>query len=796
MKFSVKGMSCAACSVRVENAVKTLKGVESCTVNLLTNSMNVEGNFEKDDVINAVNKAGYFAEEYVLNSSSKGASVKNNVFKLIASCLLSVILMYFSMGSHMLGIPEPLTLSDKPLINGLIQLIISLIVIVINFKFFKNGFKGVFKGMLNMDTLVSIGSGASFIYSVFLLSKAFVTKQSIGGLYFDSAAMILALISVGKTLEAYSKGKTTNAINALIELKPQTVTVVYDGIEKIISVKDIKVDDIFIVKNGESFSVDGVIIEGSCTVDESMLTGESIPVDKKIGDKVFSATVNKSGYVKCKATGVGEETVLSRIINTVLEASQSKAPIAKLADKVAGVFVPIVIGISIITAIVWFFAGSDAFFIFEKAISVLVISCPCALGLATPVAIMVGSGVGARNGILFKNASSIECAGRIKSVVFDKTGTITNGNPSVTDVISANEELIKYAYSIEKLSEHPLAKAIVEYAKELEVAFFDATDFTSYTGSGVSSNVNGSIVRGGNLEFIKCNVDERYIEIAQKLAQEGKTPLFFEKENVFLGIIAVADTVKEDSALAVKRLRRMGIDVFMLTGDNEITAQSIAKKVGISSFKAKAMPEDKVKYLNELKKKGKVAMVGDGVNDAPALTSADLGIAIGTGTDIAIDSADIVLMKGSLNEAVNAIILGRKVLTNIKENLFWAFFYNSIGIPLAAGVFYHILGWQMNPMFGAAAMSASSICVVLNALRLNFINFKDKKEKKMKKVVKIGGMMCGHCEARVKKLLEGFEQVDEAIVSHKKGTAILSLNSELSDEDIKKAIEADGYTFE
>ncbi len=795
-KYKITGMTCAACSNRVENAVNSLNGVEYCAVNLLTNSMVVDGKIPTEEVILAVKNAGYGAQIFD-KSQVVNNGIKKDAIRLVIAFVVVAILMFFSMGTHMFNVPHKYTLMKEPIINYSIQCMLSLTVIVFYCNFFKNGIKSLFKCSPNMDTLVCVGSGTSFIYSLYLLFEALLSSGYAEGLYFDSAAMILVLISFGKMLENYSKGKTTNAINSLVSLKPQTATVVRGDKEIIVSVDDIKVDDIFIVKNGESFSVDGVIIEGNCSVDESMLTGESIPVDKDIGDKVYGATVIKSGYVKCKAVSVGEETILSKIINTVLEASQSKAPIAKVADKVAGIFVPVVFAISLITAIVWVVLGADATFVFEKSISVLVISCPCALGLATPVAIMVGSGIGAQNGILFKNAASLECAGKIKTIVLDKTGTITNGSPSVTDFFCVDDALLNYAASLERMSEHPIAKAITDYSSQNNIEIFNVSDFKSYTGNGISGNINGYEIRGGNISFMQCVVEEEYKNIAKRYSLEGKTPLFFSKDNVFIGIIAVADTVKEDSIDAISRFKKMGIDVYMLTGDNEITAKAIADKVGILNVTANVLPDEKVNLINMLKRNGLVAMIGDGVNDAPALTAADLGIAIGTGTDVAIDSADVVLMRGSLFEAVNAIRLGKKVLLNIKENLFWAFIYNCIGIPLAAGVFFKTLGWQLEPMFGAAAMSVSSVCVVFNALRLNFIKFKNdnKKENNMKKVIKIDGMMCKHCEARVKKALESFAQVDEAVVSHKKGTAVLMLNSELFDSVIKEKIEAEGYSI-
>lgn len=798
MKFSITGMSCAACSSRVEKAVSGLDGVKKCSVNLLTNSMIVDGDANVESIISAVEKAGYGA--YVDGKINKDnvkseINISNRILKIIFSVFFVLVLMYFSMG-HMLRLPIPLFFKENHIATALIQMILSSVVIVINQNFFIKGFKGLLKGTANMDTLVSVGSGASFVYSVYLVFRMTLGENHIHGLYFDSAAMILTLISVGKMLEAYSKGKTTSAINSLIALKPQNATVIRDNKEKVVNIDEVVVGDIFVIKPGESIPVDGVIIEGFSSVDESALTGESVPVDKKVNDKISAATLNVSGFLKCKATGVGEDTALARIIKTVSDASAGKAPIAKIADRVAGIFVPVVVILSVITWVTWFFISKDFAHSFERAISVLVISCPCALGLATPVAIMVGNGVAARKGILFKTASSLEEAARTKYVIFDKTGTITEGKPQVTDVFSDdNNKLLKYAYSVERKSEHPLAKAIVKKAEELKISSFETSNFIAHSGHGVSCEIDGKTLVGGNFEFLNCEIDEKYLIKAKEYSSVGKTPLFFSFDNEFLGIIAVADVIKNDSKQAIESLKQMGIHSIMLTGDNDITAKVIADNAGISEYKANVLPENKALEIKEMQKYGKVMMVGDGINDAPALVTADVGVAIGTGTDIAIDSADVILMNSSLMDVVKSIKISRAVLKIIKQNLFWAFVYNCIGIPLAAGVFIPILGWEMNPMFGAAAMSLSSFCVISNALRLNFLNIKDK-EKKMKKVIKIGGMMCGHCEARVKKLLENFTEVDEAIVSYKKGTAILSLNSELSDEKIREAIENDGYTFE
>lgn len=796
MKFTVTGMSCAACSTRVENAVKKLDGIESCNVNLLTNSMQVEGKVSSESIIAAVEAAGYVAYEENIKKSDIEKPKKENLhfLRLFLSVLLVLFLMYFSMG-HMIKLPLPSFFYNNDIAVALFQLILSAFVMIINQRFFINGFRDVFKGSFNMDTLVSLGSSASFIYSVYLTFRMTLGEDHLNGLYFDSAAMILTLISVGKMLEAYSKGKTTNAINALISLKPQKATVVKDGVEFVVDVDNVIVGDIFIIKPGESVPVDGVVVEGFSSVDESMLTGESISVDKNINDKVSAATINLSGFLKCKATHVGEETLLAKIIKTVSDASSSKAPIAKIADKVSGVFVPIVIFISIITFIIWYIISNDFSFSFERAISILVVSCPCALGLATPVAIMVGSGVAAKKGILFKTAQSLEFAGKINIVTIDKTGTLTKGKPEVTDIFSNEaDKLLLYAYSVERKSEHPLARAIVKKAEQDNIQPLEIYDFIAHSGHGVSCVVNGKILRGGNIDFVLEDNNSLYLDKANEFSKEGKTPLLFSLDNELLGIIAVSDTLKEDSFQAIQALNNLNIKTVMLTGDNEVTASVIASKSGIKEFKASVLPQDKSAIINELKKAGNVAMVGDGINDAPALASSDIGIAVGAGADIAIDSADIVLMNSSLMDAYNAILIGKAVLKTIKQNLFWAFIYNCIGIPLAAGVFIPLFDWGLNPMFCAAAMSLSSFFVVTNALRLNLIKL-DKKEKKMKKVVKIGGMMCGHCEARVKKILETFPQVDEAIVSHKKGTAILSLNSELDDNEIKKIIENDGYSF-
>ncbi len=792
MKFNITGMSCAACSSRVEKAVSSLEGVSYCSVNLLTNTMVVEGNETKESIINAVISAGYGVSNNENTKNINSKNQNNNRTNLIISIILVLIIMYFSMGVNMLHLPLPSFLHNNYIAIAIIQMLLALIVMFLNKKFFINGFKGFFKANFNMDTLVSIGSGASFIYSLYLLFRMTNGENHIHNLYFESAAMILALISVGKLLEEYSKGKTTNAIKSLLELKPQNATVLRNGAEINIPIEEVNIDDIFIVKPGENISVDGIIIEGNAVIDESMLTGESIPVEKGINDKVFGATINKSGYIKCRVTHIGEDTVLSKIIKTVTEATATKAPIAKTADKVAGIFVPTVILIALITGICWFFIENNFSIAFERAISVLVISCPCSLGLATPVAIMVGSGVGAKKGILFKSAASLEEAGRVNTIVFDKTGTLTNGMPVVTDIISNNDELLKYAFTVEKMSEHPLAVAINNEAIRQKITPFQATEFNNHVGEGVSCVVDNKILRAGNLQFINLNLDEVIQTSINKLLNQGKTVLYFSLDNEFLGAIAVADTLKEDTKETVQKFKQRGYNIYMLTGDNELTANRIAENIGINNVFAKTLPDDKASIIKQLKQTGKVLMVGDGINDAPALAVADVSMALGKGTDIAINSADIVLMNSNLREVADTLFLSKKVLKNIKENLFWAFFYNSIGIPLAAGLFTSLLGWQLNPMVAAAAMSLSSFCVVFNALRLNFIDF-NKEKREMKKTIKISGMMCSHCEARVKNLFENLPQVVSADVSHKKGTAVLTLNNELTDEEIKLLIEKEGY---
>lgn len=783
-KFNVTGMTCSACSAHVEKAVSKVEGVTEVSVSLLTNSMAVEGSFSEEEIIAAVVAAGYGASVDGEKSTEKSIS-ELSVLKrrLIFSVILLVPLMYASMG-HMFGFPMPL----NRLANGLVQLIISLAVMFINGKFFINGFKALLNKSANMDTLVALGSGVSFIYSVFML----ILGHSSHEFYFESAAMIVTLITVGKLLESYSKGKTTNALKELMNLAPKMATVIRDGKEIIISVDKVDKGDIFVVKPGESIPVDGEIAEGSGALNETALTGESIPVDKAEGDEVFAGTINLSGYLKCKATKLGEDTTLSKIIKMVSDAAASKAPIAKIADKISGIFVPVVIGIALVTIATWLIIGEEFGFALQRGISVLVISCPCALGLATPVAIMVGNGVGAKNNILFKNATSLEQTGKTKIVVLDKTGTITKGEPRVTDIMG-NERLISVAYSIEKKSEHPLAKAIVNYGIENNIKAYETENFTALAGNGLSATIDGKEVYAGKYDFIKekAQPDKKIEKSATELAQQGKTPLFFSENGEILGIIAVADVVKDDSVEAISDLKKMGIEVVMLTGDNQQTAETIGKAVGVDRVVAQVMPDGKANVVNELKKKGFTMMVGDGINDAPALTTADTGIAIGAGTDIAIDAADVVLMNNRLSDVVSAIRLSKSVLKNIKENLFWAFFYNTVGIPVAAGLLIPF-GIKLTPMFGAAAMSLSSFCVVTNALRLNFVKLK-KENKTMKKTMKIEGMMCPHCEGRVKTALENLPQVSEAVTSHKDGTAIVTLNADIDNAVLTETVTNQGY---
>ena len=823
--FTVTGMSCAACSARVEKAVGKLDGVTECSVSLLTNSMTVEGSASVDDIVKAVKNAGYGAYEKGSNgevgkdeSADSDASVLKR--KLILSLGFLIVLMYFSMGHTMLSLPLPRLFEDNPIYIASTQMVLAAIIIIINRKFYINGVRGLVNKAPNMDTLVSLGSFAAFLYSLTSLfamihsaklGDADAVNSLLHDLYFESSAMILVLITVGKLLEAVSKGKTTDALKSLIDLTPKTATVLYGGEEKTVPVSEIKKDDVFIVKSGEAIPADGVVIDGGCTVDESSLTGESIPVDKEINDSVCSGTMNISGYIKCKAVSVGEDTVLSQIIKTVSDAAATKAPIAKIADKVSGIFVPTVIFISAITTFIWLFLDKEIGFALSRGISVLVVSCPCALGLATPVAIMVGSGVGAKNGILFKNATSLEQAGKTNIVVLDKTGTVTSGVPQVTDVITfdgfSEKELLQLAVSLEIKSEHPLARAIVSYAQKNGISPYESTDFEAFFGSGVKCTVNKTVLYGGNLSFIskKAQVDEKTENTARILSQNGKTPIFFVSDDQIVGIIALADVIKDDSPRAVQELKKMGIDVVMLTGDNEVTAAVIAEKAGISNVVAGVLPTEKESEIIKLKQRGRVMMVGDGINDAPALMRADLGVAIGSGTDIAIDSADVVLMKSRLSDIPALIRLSRRTLKTIHQNLFWAFIYNIIGIPLAAGAFIALLGWEMNPMFGAAAMSVSSFIVVTNALRINLFKIydpsKDKKKKSqavessdsLTKVLKVKGMMCGHCEARVKDALLKLDEVKSAEADYKSGTVYITLRSACDDEKLKETIINAGY---
>ena len=852
-QYTVTGMSCAACSARVEKAVSKVDGVTSCSVSLLTNSMGVEGSATDAQIVEAVEQAGYGASPKGTATESENDKANNSleqlkaaqdalvdretpklVNRLIASLIFLVVLMYFSMGHMMWGWPLPEFFNGNHVAMGLLQLLLTVVVMVINQKFFISGFKGLIHGAPNMDTLVALGSAASFGYSVYALFA--MTAAQVNGdmdavmsymheFYFESAAMILALITVGKMLEAHSKGKTTDALKSLMQLAPKTATVVRDGVEQEISVDAVKKGDIFVVRPGENIPVDGEIIDGTTAVNESALTGESIPVDKQPKDAVSAATVNQSGFIKCRATRVGEDTTLSQIIQMVSDAAATKAPIAKIADRVSGVFVPAVITIAIITIIAWLIAGETVGFALARGISVLVISCPCALGLATPVAIMVGNGKGAKSGILFKTAASLEATGRTQIVALDKTGTITSGEPKVTDIVpdetffegTGNNagKLLAIAASVEAKSEHPLAKAIMERAKTDEIAVAEVTEFSAVVGNGLTATLAGKMIKAGNLAFVSkfVKVSDDMRAKAVEFSKEGKTPLFFAADDRLCGIIAVADTIKEDSPEAVRQLKNMGIRVVMLTGDNEQTANAIGKQAGVDEVIAGVLPDGKEAVIRKLKKQGRVAMVGDGINDAPALTRADMGIAIGAGSDVAIDAADVVLMKSRLIDVPAAVRLSRATLTNIHENLFWAFFYNVIGIPLAAGLWYPLLGWKLNPMFGAAAMSLSSFCVVTNALRLNLCRVYDPKhdrkatpdrknktnkpneseEKSMTKTMNIEGMMCGHCEARVKKALEALDAVSEAAVSHESGTAVVTLSSDISDEKLKETVEAEDY---
>ena len=843
-QFNVTGMSCAACSARIEKAVGGIDGVTACSVSLLTNSMGVEGTASDADIIAAVEKAGYGAS--VKDGKSRNEADEKNALtdketpalkkRLITSVAFLFVLMYFSMGHMMWNFPLPSFMNGNHLAMGLVQLLLCIVIIFINRKFFTSGFKALVNRAPNMDTLVALGSSAAFVYSLivlFMMTDSVMRGDSAGTtelmdkFNFESAAMILTLITVGKTLEAHSKGKTTDALKRLIELAPDTANVIRNGAEITVPAAELKIGDIFAVRPGEKIPVDGVVIEGSSAVNEAALTGESVPVDKAEGDSVCSAAVNQSGYIKCRATRVGEDTTLSQIIKTVSDAAATKAPIAKTADKVSGVFVPVVISIAAVTAAVWFFISRDIGYALERGISVLVISCPCALGLATPVAVMVGNGVGAKNGILFKTAASLEETGRIQIVALDKTGTVTNGTPAVTDIIPSDgkteEELLKFAGSLEAKSEHPLAKAVTDFCMQKNVPLSETEYFTALPGAGLTAKLNGKAVFGGNQKLVseKIKISKKMLEKADRLAEDGKTPLFFASSDEFYGIIAVADVIKEDSAAAVKQLENMGIRVVMLTGDNKRTARAIGRQVGITDVISDVKPDGKEAVVREFQKFGKVAMVGDGINDAPALTRADIGVAIGAGSDIAIDAADVVLMKSSLSDVPAAIRLSRATLTNIHENLFWAFIYNTIGIPLAAGVLIP-LGLTLQPMFGAAAMSLSSFCVCMNALRLNLFKIHETRRDKKRRTaavdfsevisndedtvsevgngsavrtVRIKGMMCLHCENTVKKALESVDGISNADVSHEKGTAVITLTKDISDDIIAKNVTDKGYEF-
>lgn len=832
-QYNVTGMSCAACSSRVEKAVSKVDGVTACSVSLLTNSMGVEGDASPQDIINAVKRAGYgaslkergkAASAEAERGGDNGTSEDSLKARLIWSVAFLLILMYFSMGHMMWGWPLPSFYEDNHIAMGLTQLMLTSVIMVINQRFFISGYKSLWHRAPNMDTLVALGATAAFVYSTYALFAMTDSqvKNDMNGVmtymmdfYYESAAMILTLITVGKMLEAHSKGKTTSALKGLMNLSPKTAVILKNNEEITVPIERVQKDDIFIVRPGDSIPTDGIVIEGSSAINESALTGESIPADKTEGDFVSAATVNQSGFLKCRATRVGEDTTLSQIIKMVGDAAATKAPIAKIADKVSGIFVPVVIAIAVLSTAVWLILGRDIGYSLARGISVLVISCPCALGLATPVAIMVGNGMGAKSGILFKTAASLEETGRIRLVALDKTGTITSGEPKVTDIITADgveeDELLKLACTIEKKSEHPLSRAIMEFSYSKNINPDDAEDFVAVPGHGLQGNLSGRQIRGGNLLYAEetAQIPQRFKNVADELSRQGKTPLFFSYDGKFIGIIAVADVIKEDSPQAIAQLCNMGIEVVMLTGDNERTAKAMGERAGVDKVIAGVLPQEKESVIRELKKSGKTAMVGDGINDAPALTSADVGIAIGAGTDIAIDAADVVLMKSRLSDVPAAIRLSRAVLRNIHQNLFWAFFYNTIGIPLAAGVFIPF-GLTLNPMFGAAAMSLSSFCVVSNALRLNLFNFKDSSRdhkvknklkhinteeiKMLKKTIKIEGMMCGHCEAAVKSALEALPEVSEADVSHESGTAVVTLSKNIEDSVLKEAVEAKDYT--
>lgn len=827
--FDITGMSCAACSSRVEKAVGSLEGVQECTVNLLTNSMIVEGRATREEITAAVKKAGYGVVEKpedkkkTTGEDTTDKEVKKLRKRLVVSLVFLLVLMYFSMGHMMWNWPVPGFMGGNHVMMGLLQMLLTIVIMVINQKFFINGYQSLFRGAPNMDTLVALGASAAFgysLYSLFAMTTAVMNQDHeavmryMNELYFESAAMILTLITLGKMLEARSKGKTTDALKSLMKLAPQTAVLIRDGEEVTVPVETVQIGDVFAVRPGENIPVDGVVLEGSSAVNEAALTGESIPVDKEEGDQVSAATTNQSGYLKCRAKRVGEDTTLSQVIQMVSDAAATKAPIAKVADRVSGIFVPTVIGIAVMTFFAWVLTGHSFGFSLARAISVLVISCPCALGLATPVAIMVGNGVGARRGVLFKNAVSLEQAGKIQIMALDKTGTITMGQPQVTDIYTAEgveeEQLLHLAASLEAGSEHPLARAVMEKAKDKKINTDVVTDFRVLPGNGVQAVWKEQTLLGGSLSFIRkqMKVEPELAEVSDHMAEQGKTPLLFAKNNQVIGILGVEDTVKEDSKEAIEALKEMGITTVMLTGDNEKTARAIAEKVGVDHRVAGVLPDGKEQVIRQLKKQGTVAMVGDGINDAPALVQADIGIAIGAGTDVAVDAADIVLMKSNLMSAVEAVRLSQSTLKNIHENLFWAFFYNVLGIPLAAGAFYPLFGILLNPMFGAAAMSLSSFCVVSNALRLNWSDPSRRKRKKykkevevriqqegdrMNKTIEVKGMMCGHCEATVKKALEELPQVEEAKVSHTDGKAIVILSEEVEDDILKKVIEDHGY---
>lgn len=830
-QYNVTGMSCAACSARVEKAVNSVDGVTSCAVSLLTNSMGVEGTASPDEIIKAVTAAGYGAslkdgtkKETTNSDELKDTETPKLIKRLVVSVVFLIPLMYISMGHMMWGWPLPHFMDNNHVAMGLAQMLFAIIIMVINQKFFISGFKGLINKSPNMDTLIAIGSGASFLYSTYSLFAMTVAQTAgdsakvmsyMDGFYFESAAMILTLITVGKTLESYSKGRTTDALKGLLSMTPKTATIIRDGAETEVPTENVQIGDIFAVKPGESIPVDGVIIDGDTAIDESAITGESIPVDKTEGDSVTAATINSSGYIKCRAVRVGEDTTFSQIIKMVSDASATKAPIAKVADKVSGVFVPVVMCIAVVTFVIWLVVGQKFGYALSRGVSVLVISCPCALGLATPVAVMVGNGMGAKNGILFKTAAALEATGKTQIVAVDKTGTVTLGQPKITDIVPcdniSDDELLSVAYALEKKSEHPLAKAITDAAHQKNISLKETEEFSILAGNGLKGVIDNKTVIGGSYAFVSgvVDFDNAVTEKYNALAEQGKTPMFFVRDNKLLGIIAVADVIKEDSPRAIKELRDMGIKTVMLTGDNKRTADAIGRQVGVDTVISGVLPNEKESVIRRLSEYGKVAMVGDGINDAPALTRADIGMAINTGTDIAADAADVVLMNSSLSDVSAAIRLSRATLTNIHENLFWAFIYNIIGIPLAAGVWIPIFGWTLNPMFGAAAMSLSSFCVVTNALRLNLFKIhKTKNVKKikpvqvdikeivtMKKTVKIEGMMCPHCEAAVKKALEAVDGVDTATPNQETDSAEITLTTSVDDEKIKKAVEDAGYKY-